>query len=162
VDLRSNIAAESRAKIVYEYLMQFTDDPHVKETLRFLMTREISHFKMFAAALETIQPNFPPCVLQGDPRFTHAYYNLSNGKDSRGPWNEGQGPWGEDEQWEYIEDPVAQVRDTEGQMSKKPMGTSHTEAEVKAMNKKMATMKSKEVKSAMPKGENQWSTYDDA
>ena len=27
VDLRSNIAAESRAKIVYEYLLQFTDDP---------------------------------------------------------------------------------------------------------------------------------------
>jgi Mn-containing catalase len=26
VDLRSNIAAESRAKIVYEYLMKFTDD----------------------------------------------------------------------------------------------------------------------------------------
>ena len=26
VDLRSNIAAESRAKIVYEYLLQFTDD----------------------------------------------------------------------------------------------------------------------------------------
>src|SRR5262249_41025604 len=39
VDLRSNIAAESRAKIVYEYLMQFTDDPLVKESLGFLMTR---------------------------------------------------------------------------------------------------------------------------
>src|SRR5574338_644118 len=54
VDLRSNIAAESRAKIVYEYLMQFTDDPLVKETLGFLMTREIAHFQQFAAALETI------------------------------------------------------------------------------------------------------------
>src|SRR5690606_15237057 len=49
VDLRSDIAAESRAKIVYEYLMQFTDDPYVKETLAFLMTREISHFQMFSA-----------------------------------------------------------------------------------------------------------------
>src|SRR5690606_7306137 len=28
VDLRSNIAAESRAKIVYEYLIKFTDDPY--------------------------------------------------------------------------------------------------------------------------------------
>lgn len=45
VDLRSDLAAESRAKIVYEYLMQFTDDPYVKETLGFLMTREIAHFK---------------------------------------------------------------------------------------------------------------------
>src|SRR3954462_10785372 len=56
VDLRSNIAAESRAKIVYEFLIQFTDDPHVQETLRFLMTREIAHFQMFTVALETIQP----------------------------------------------------------------------------------------------------------
>jgi Mn-containing catalase len=30
VDLRSNIAAESRASIVYEYLMQFTDDRYVR------------------------------------------------------------------------------------------------------------------------------------
>src|SRR5919206_4412932 len=57
VDLRSNIAAESRAKIVYEYLMQFTDDPLVKESLDFLMTREVAHFQMFSAALEEITPN---------------------------------------------------------------------------------------------------------
>src|SRR5947209_10003945 len=76
VDLRSNIGAESRAKIVYEYLMQYTDDPHVRDSLIFLMTREIAHFQMFSAALETIKPNFPPGVLQGDPKFTHAYYNM--------------------------------------------------------------------------------------
>lgn len=45
VDLRSDMAAESRAKIVYEYLMQFTDDPYVKESLSFLMTREIAHYQ---------------------------------------------------------------------------------------------------------------------
>lgn len=83
VDLRSDIAAESRAKIVYEYLMQFTDDPLVKESLGFLMTREIAHAQMFTAALGTIQPNFPPGVLQGDPHFTHAYYNMSNGPSAR-------------------------------------------------------------------------------
>ncbi len=44
VDLRSNIGAESRAKIVYEYLLQFTEDKLVKDSLRFLMTREITHF----------------------------------------------------------------------------------------------------------------------
>src|SRR3954470_13260983 len=59
VDLRSNIAAESRAKLVYEYLAKFTEDRYVQETLQFLMTREIAHFQMFLAALETIQPNFP-------------------------------------------------------------------------------------------------------
>lgn len=159
VDLRSNIAAESRAKIVYEYLLQFTDDPYVKDTLRFLMTREIAHFQMFSAALETIQPNFPPGVLQGDPRFTHAYFNMSDTESVRGPWNEGQGPWGEDEEWEYIEDPVAQVLETEGQDEKKPQGTSHTEREVRATEKALSKKRSQEVKKAVPKTKNQWSCY---
>ena len=66
VDLRSNIAAESRAKIVYEYLMEFTDDKYVLATLNFLMAREIAHFQQFEAALGTIAPNFPPGVRQGD------------------------------------------------------------------------------------------------
>src|SRR6185437_15335244 len=48
VDLRSNIGAESRAKIVYEYLLKFTGDPLVQESLRFLMTREIAHMQMFS------------------------------------------------------------------------------------------------------------------
>src|ERR1700681_2313771 len=43
VDLRSNIAAEARAKIVYERLMNFTDDAGTKDALQFLMTREITH-----------------------------------------------------------------------------------------------------------------------
>jgi Mn-containing catalase len=34
-DLRSNIAAEWRAKIVYERLINCTDDPGVKEALGF-------------------------------------------------------------------------------------------------------------------------------
>src|SRR3954464_8129970 len=114
VDLRSNIAAESRAKIVYEYLIQFTDDPYVKDTLRFLMTREIAHFQMFSAALGTLQPNFPPGVLQGDPRFTHVYYDLSQDGEAntRGPWNEGQGPWGPGQLWEYVADPRNLVIET--------------------------------------------------
>ncbi len=94
VDLRSDIAAESRAKIVYEYLMQFTEDPLVKESLRFLMTREVAHFQMFTAALETISPNFPPGVLQGDPRFTHRYFNMSSGQRPAGRGTKGRVPGG--------------------------------------------------------------------
>src|SRR5690606_4765229 len=105
VDLRSVIAAESRAKITYEYLLQITDDPDVKETLNFLMTREVAHFQMFEAALASIQPNFPPGVLQGDPRFSNLYFNMSNGSNVRGPWNEGQTP-DLGETWQYIEDPI--------------------------------------------------------
>src|SRR6201999_4098573 len=40
-DLRSNIAAESRAKLIYERLMNMTPDSGVRDALGFLMTREI-------------------------------------------------------------------------------------------------------------------------
>jgi Mn-containing catalase len=49
-DLRSNIAAESRAKIVYERLINITDDPGIKDALGFLMTREVAHQKSFEKA----------------------------------------------------------------------------------------------------------------
>lgn len=159
VDLRSDIAAESRAKIVYEYLLQFTDDPLVHESLRFLMTREIAHFQMFSAALETIQPNFPPGVLQGDPRFTHAFFNMSNGTDARGPWNQGQGPWGAGESWDYIEDPLTHVVQTQGLLTHPMKGTSQTQQEVEQLDRQLSQQRSQEVKSAVGSGSSQWSTY---
>ena len=85
-DLRSNIAAEARAKIIYERLINVTDDPGVKEALGFLMTREIAHQKSFEKALYAIGPNFLP----GMPEFTNKYYNMSQGEgDAEGPWNTG-------------------------------------------------------------------------
>jgi Mn-containing catalase len=87
-DLRSNIAAEARAKIVYERLIHLTDDPGVKDALGFLMTREIAHQQSFEKALYSIQPNFPPGKLSGKPEFTNVYFNMSSGDgDARGPWN---------------------------------------------------------------------------
>ena len=107
VDLRSNIAAESRAKIVYEYLKQFTDDPGVQDTLTFLMTREVTHFQQFTAALNELPVNFPPGTLPGDDRFQNVAFNMSNGAGSaRGPWNEGQGPWPSGMEWRYVEEPT--------------------------------------------------------
>ncbi len=157
VDLRSNIAAESRAKIVYEYLMQHTDDPHVKDTLRFLMTREVAHFQMFQAALETIEPNFPPGVLQSDPKFSNKYFNLSNGEDVRGPWNEGKSPE-MGETWEYISDPIEHIRKTKG-MTKGNGKSERDPKEVDKKNKELSKKKSDEIKKAMPEGEAQWSKY---
>lgn len=87
-DLRSNIAAESRAKIVYERLINLTDDAGVKDALGFLMTREIAHQMSFEKALYSMQPNFPPGKLPGKPEFTRVYFNMSTGEgDQRGPWN---------------------------------------------------------------------------
>ncbi|MCV5949947.1 manganese catalase family protein, partial [Escherichia coli] len=79
-DLRSNIAAEARAKIIYERLIHCTDDPGVKEALGFLMTREVAHQQSFEKALYAMQPNFPPGKLPGDPRFANVYFNMSQGE----------------------------------------------------------------------------------
>jgi len=98
VDLRSNIAAESRAKIVYERLINITDDPGIKDALGFLMTREIAHQKSFEKALYAIEPNFPPGKLPGKPEFTDVYYDMSQGEgDATGPWNSG-------DNWQMVSD----------------------------------------------------------
>jgi Mn-containing catalase len=159
VDLRSNMGAESRAKIVYEHLMQYTDDPYVKETLRFLMTREIAHFQMFEAALETIQPNFPPGILQGDPKHSNTYYNMSKGMDARGPWNEGKSTQ-LGEEWIFIEDPQKHVVETNGLTEREPEGTDRTEESVAEQNSLLAAERSGEIKAAVPaEGEAQWSHF---
>ena len=107
-DMRSNIAAEARAKIVYERLMNVTDDPGVKEALGFLMTREIAHQLSFEKALHSIQPNFPQGKLPGMPEFTNVYFNMSQGTESmRGPWNRG-------DDWEFIESPTPAVDGGDG------------------------------------------------
>jgi len=101
-DLRSNIAAEARAKIIYERLINLTDDPGVKEALGFLMTREIAHQKSFEKALYAIQPNFPPGKLEGRPEFASVYYNMSQGD------GEVQGPWNSGDKWQVVSDREAQ------------------------------------------------------
>ena len=106
VDLRSNIAAEARAKIVYERLINFCEDAGTRDALQFLMTREITHMKAFAAALESMQkPPFSIGQIPPSPELVNKYFNDSTGKgdegetDSRGPWNEGN-------EWEYVEAPA--------------------------------------------------------
>jgi Mn-containing catalase len=97
-DLRSNVAADARAKIIYERLINVTDDVGLKDALGFLMTREVAHQKSFEKALYAIEGNFPPGKLPGNPDFSDKYYDMSQGEgDMRGPWNQG-------EQWEFVSD----------------------------------------------------------
>lgn len=106
VDLRSNIAAEARAKIVYERLINFCDDTGSKDALQFLMTREITHLKAFMAALDSLSNDklvigkIPPT-----PEVVKQFFNDSTGegdqgeKDMRGPWNKGK-------DIDFIESPI--------------------------------------------------------
>ena len=106
VDLRSNIAAEARAKIVYERLIDFCDDAGTKDALQFLMTREITHMKAFAAALESMEkPPFSIGRIAPSAGVVNQFYNDSTGTgdlgeiDARGPWNEGG-------EWEFVQSPA--------------------------------------------------------
>lgn len=51
-DLTEDLAAEQKARVVYENLLRVIDDPEVREPLRFLRSREIVHFQRFGEALE--------------------------------------------------------------------------------------------------------------
>lgn len=161
-DLRLNIGAETSAKMVYENLMKFTDDVYVKESLRYLMTREVTHFQMFQAALDSIQPNFPPGILQSDPRYSNKVFNMSKGEDFKGDWNEGKSPLLAEE-WQYIDDPLQHVRETNGLLEEKAKGTDRTEKSVQTANKKLSAERKKVVdKATAPiKGIMSWSVYED-
>src|ERR1043165_4421064 len=109
VDLRSNIAAEARAKIVYERLINFCDDAGTKDALQFLMTREITHMKAFGLALESMgKPALSIGRIAPTPGLVDQFFNDSTGQgehgeiDARGPWNEGA-------DWEFVEAPAFQI-----------------------------------------------------
>lgn len=113
---------------------------------------------MFEAALHTITPNFPPGVQQADPCHSNTYCNMSSGTEMRGPWNEGVSTQ-LGESWQYIQDPVAHVKETMGLMTQPVMGTERTDESVVALSRRLSKERIGEVKSATPDGENQWSTY---
>src|SRR5579859_2108000 len=108
VDLRSNIAAEGRAKIVYERLINFSNDPGTIDALQFLMTREITHMKAFSAALESLgKPAFSIGRIPPTPGIVDQYFNDSTGIGDRGE-PDARGPWNQGDSWEYVEAPAFQ------------------------------------------------------
>ncbi|MCC2979528.1 manganese catalase family protein [Sphingomonas sp. IC4-52] len=125
VDLRSNIAAEARAKIVYERLINITDDPGIKDALGFLMTREVAHQKSFEKALYAIENNFPSGKLPGVEKYASMYVNTSQGEgDTTGPWNTG-------DEWDRVDD-LEQVMPADG-------GDGTASVKLPAKDKKVAT-----------------------
>jgi Mn-containing catalase len=109
--LRSNIAAEARAKIVYERLINFCDDAGTKDALQFLMTREITHMKAFSLALESMgKPQFSIGRIAPTPGLVNQFFNDSTGNgdhgeiDTRGPWNQGS-------DWVFTDSPALQAGD---------------------------------------------------
>ena len=106
VDLRSNIAAEARAKIVYERLINFCDDAGSKDALQFLMTREITHMKAFMLALDSMgKPPLQIGLIAPTPGLVDQYFNDSTGAGDEGD-DEKVGPWKDPKAFERVDSPA--------------------------------------------------------
>ncbi|MBV7274316.1 manganese catalase family protein [Clostridiaceae bacterium UIB06] len=75
-DILSNIAAEQRAKVVYEYLHRQINDKKVRETIDFLLNREEAHNTMFREAFNKLQDT-GSLRDWGITKDSKLYFNLS-------------------------------------------------------------------------------------
>ncbi len=130
VDLRSNIAAEARAKITYERLIHLTDDRGSKDALQFLMTREITHMKAFAAALDSLGKDpFSIGALPPTPGVVDEYYNDSTGEGELG--KDGLGSWIKQDGLHVVEWPGTLQSDGSGQAGNGRAGKTSATAQKK-------------------------------
>ena len=54
-DLNEDLAAEQKARVTYDNILRLTDDPDVRDPIKFLREREIVHYQRFADALRRTQ-----------------------------------------------------------------------------------------------------------
>ena len=53
-DLNENLAAEQKARLTYDNILRFADDPDVRDPIKFLREREIVHYQRFGEALRIL------------------------------------------------------------------------------------------------------------
>ena len=51
------ILTEQKARTTYDNILRLTDDPDVRDPIKFLRAREIVHYQRFADALRIAQDN---------------------------------------------------------------------------------------------------------
>lgn len=56
-DLVEDLAAEQKARTTYDNILRLTDDPDVRDPIKFLREREIVHFQRFGEGLRIAQDN---------------------------------------------------------------------------------------------------------
>ena len=78
-DLNENLAAEQKARVTYDNILRLTDDPDVRDPIKYLREREIVHYQRFADALRITQDqldskNFYAC----NPSFDKGCGRMKN------------------------------------------------------------------------------------
>lgn len=64
-DLVEDLAAEQKARVVYDNILKVSDDPDVNDVVKFLRQREIVHFQRFGELLDQIQNRKLPKIYCG-------------------------------------------------------------------------------------------------
>lgn len=54
-DINEDLAAEQKARTTYDNILRLTDDPDVRQVIRFLREREIVHYQRFGETLRLMQ-----------------------------------------------------------------------------------------------------------
>lgn len=91
-DILSNISAEQRAKVVYQYLYRQINDKKVRETIDFLLNREEAHNTLFREAFNKLQNTTGSLKDWGVTEDSKIYFDLSTPGKYFGDLNQPQAP----------------------------------------------------------------------
>lgn len=69
-DLHEDLSAEQKARMTYDNILRFTDDPDVRDPIKFLREREIVHFQRFGDANQTKLSENPAVIFPQSAWFT--------------------------------------------------------------------------------------------
>lgn len=53
-DLNEDLAAEQKARVTYDNILNLADDPDLRDPIKFLRAREIVHYQRFGEALRKV------------------------------------------------------------------------------------------------------------
>ena len=56
-DLNEDLAAEQKARVTYDNILRLVDDPDVRDPIKFLRQREVTHYQRFGEAMRVAQDN---------------------------------------------------------------------------------------------------------
>ena len=54
-DLVEDMAAEQKARVIYDNILRLSDDPDVNDVIKFLREREVVHFQRFGEAVQLLR-----------------------------------------------------------------------------------------------------------
>ena len=54
-DIHEDLAAEQKARAMYDNILRLSDDPDVNDAIKFLRQREVVHFQRFSEAMNILQ-----------------------------------------------------------------------------------------------------------